>query len=227
MTSPQLSPMAQDYVKVVWSAGEWSDEPVTITQVAARMGVAASTASDNVRRLVDQGLLNHAKYGAITLTHKGTRHAVTMVRSHRIIETYLVERLGYDWDEVHDEAEVLEHACSARMIEAMDAALGHPERDPHGDPIPRADGTVPTPQATVMTAAQPGHWRVARISDADPALLRHVSEIGLTLDAACEVVEQGQFQDGVRVRIGEASGTVALSTAAASALWLVPDHAHA
>ncbi|MEX0914127.1 MAG: metal-dependent transcriptional regulator, partial [Demequina sp.] len=124
MSAQELSATAQDYVKVVWSAGEWSDAPVTTKQLAARMGVAPSTVSETVRRLSDQGLLEHAPYGAVTLTTAGRAHALDVVRRHRLIETYLVAKLGYTWDEVHDEAEVLEHACSARMIDAMDAALG-------------------------------------------------------------------------------------------------------
>ncbi|PKQ26407.1 MAG: metal-dependent transcriptional regulator [Actinobacteria bacterium HGW-Actinobacteria-4] len=222
MTDQELSPMAQDYVKVVWNAGEWSDTPVTTKHLAERMGVAASTVSENVRKLSDQGLLEHAPYGAITLTLAGTRHALTMVRKHRLIETYLVERLGYTWDEVHDEAEVLEHACSPRMIDAMDRALGYPTRDPHGDPIPTADGALPTPSATLLAHAAAGEWQVARISDADPGLLRHLADIGLTLDADVRVLPVPEFEDGVRLHIANRSDPVSLGAAAAHALWLVP-----
>lgn len=222
MTEQELSPMAQDYVKVVWSAGEWSDTPVTTKHLAARMGVSPSTVSENVRKLSELGLLEHAPYGAIALTRAGTRHALTMVRKHRLIETYLVERLGYAWDEVHDEAEVLEHACSPRMIDAMDRALGFPTRDPHGDPIPTADGALPKPEATVLAQADPGHWRVARISDADPGLLRHLADIGLTLDADVRVLPTPEFEDGVRLHIASGREPMSLGAAAAHALWLVP-----
>src|SRR5690606_33538191 len=110
-----------------------------------------------------------------------------MVRRHRLIETYLVDKLGYTWDEVHDEAEVLEHACSDRMIDAMDRALGFPVRDPHGDPIPRQDGSVDQPDATVLAEATPGTWRIVRISDSDPEMLRHFQDIGLHLDVEIQV----------------------------------------
>lgn len=222
MSDHELSPMAQDYVKVVWNAGEWSDAPVTTKQLADRMGVSASTVSENVRKLGDQGLLEHAPYGAITLTPAGRRHALTMVRKHRLIETYLVERLGYSWDEVHDEAEVLEHACSPRMIDAMDSALGFPTRDPHGDPIPTADGALRTPSATLLAQAEPGRWQVARISDADPGMLRHLADIGLTLDADVRVLPTPPFEDGVRLHIANGQEPVSLGAAAAHALWLVP-----
>jgi DtxR family Mn-dependent transcriptional regulator len=222
MSTPELSATAQDYVKVVWNAGEWSDAPVTTTQLANRIGVAPSTVSETVRRLSDQGLLEHAPYGAVTLTARGHQHALAIVRKHRLIETYLVEMLGYRWDEVHDEAEVLEHACSARMIDAMDAALGHPTRDPHGDPIPGPDGVVPSPAATVLAQAQPGQWRIARISDADPALLRHLTDVGLTLDVEVHVLPRQKYDDGVRLERPGGDQPLSLGAAVAQALWLVP-----
>ena len=113
--------------------------------LAERIGVSASTASESIRKLADQGLVDHEKYGAVTLTEAGREAALAMVRRHRLMETFLVTELGYGWDEVHDEAEVLEHAVSDRMLDRIDAKLGHPTRDPHGDPIPAADGNVPTP----------------------------------------------------------------------------------
>ncbi|PSR59622.1 DtxR family transcriptional regulator, partial [Nocardia sp. MDA0666] len=142
--APSLSSVAQDYLKVIWSAQEWSQEKVSTKLLAERIGVSASTVSEAVRKLADQGLVEHARYGAITLTDNGRRAAVAMVRRHRLIETFLVSELGYGWDEVHDEAEVLEHAVSETLVERIDAKLGHPDRDPHGDPIPSVDGAVPT-----------------------------------------------------------------------------------
>lgn len=144
--APELSSVAQDYLKVIWTAQEWSQEKVSTKLLAERIGVSASTVSEAVRKLADQNLVVHARYGAITLTEEGRRAAVAMVRRHRLIETFLVQELGYGWDEVHDEAEVLEHAVSETLMARIDAKLGHPDRDPHGDPIPSADGAVPTPR---------------------------------------------------------------------------------
>jgi DtxR family Mn-dependent transcriptional regulator len=217
-----LTAVAEDYVKVVWNAAEWSDEPVTVKHLAERMGVSASTVSDHVRRLRDQGLLDHAKYGAITLTDAGTRHALAMVRRHRLIETFLVNTLGYGWDEVHDEAEVLEHSCSDRMIDAMDEALGYPTRDPHGDPIPTADGTIQMPDATMLAHAAAGEWTITRISDSDPALLRYLDTVELTLDADIRVLPAQQFDDAVRVAHAKHSEALSLGVVAASALWVIP-----
>jgi len=180
MPLSELSSTVQDYLKVIWSATEWTPGPVTVTRLAERMGVRKATVSDAVRRLVDAGLLAHEPYGGVELTALGREHALGMVRRHRLIETFLVETLGYDWDEVHDEAESLEHAVSDTMIDRVDALLGHPTRDPHGDPIPNRDGLPHLPDAVAMTDAPAGvPLTVERISDADPALLRELAARGI------------------------------------------------
>lgn len=218
-----LSAVAQDYLKIMWTVQEWSGEKISTKLLAEKLGVSASTVSEAVRRLADQGLVDHARYGAISLTDSGRIAAVAMVRRHRLIESFLVSELGYSWDEVHDEAEVLEHAVSDRMIAAIDAKLGHPERDPHGDPIPAADGTIPAPPARALSAFGDGeHGRVARISDSDPAMLRYFDEVGISLDTDITVVERRDFAGTVSVRIGgDAGSTVDLGTPAADAIWLV------
>ena len=214
-----LSSVAQDYLKVIWSAQEWSQEKVSTKLLAERIGVSASTVSEAVRKLSDQGLVEHARYGAITLTEDGRRAAVAMVRRHRLIETFLVNELGYGWDEVHDEAEILEHAVSETLIERIDAKLGHPDRDPHGDPIPSVDGAVPTPPAHQLSDFQAGQrGRVARISDFDPAMLRYFDEVGIALDTVITVVERRDFAGTIAVRIGEQ--TLDLGSLAAEAIWL-------
>lgn len=147
-----------------------------------------------IKKLVSQGLVTHAPYGAITLTDAGRAEALRMVRRHRLVETWLVEGFGYTWDEVHDEAEVLEHALSDRLLAAIDAQLGHPVRDPHGDPIPDADGVVRRPDAVLASQLEPGtRGRVARISDRDPEVLRRLGDERIGLDT---VVEVGELPDG-------------------------------
>ncbi len=119
----ELSAVAQDYLKVIWNAQEWSREKVSTKMLAEKLGVSASTASESIRKLAEQGLVDHEKYGAVTLTDSGRRAALAMVRRHRLLETFLVNELGYGWDEVHDEAEVLEHAVSDRMAALIQAKL--------------------------------------------------------------------------------------------------------
>jgi DtxR family Mn-dependent transcriptional regulator len=226
--SRDLTTVAQDYLKTIWTAQEWSHEKVSTKLLAERIGVSASTASESIRKLADQGLVNHEKYGAVTLTDAGRRAALQMVRRHRLMETFLVNELGYSWDEVHDEAEVLEHAVSDLMLDRIDAKLGHPTRDPHGDPIPAADGQVPTPPARQLSECENGDaGTVARISDADPEMLRYFDSVGISLDSRLRVVARRDFAGLITVAIGSpdstegAEATVDLGSPAAEAIWVV------
>nr|WP_090274656.1 manganese-binding transcriptional regulator MntR [Mycolicibacterium komanii]CRL67597.1 iron repressor protein [Mycolicibacterium komanii] len=220
-----LTTVAQDYLKVIWTVQEWSQEKVSTKLLAERLGVSASTASESIRKLADQGLVNHEKYGAVTLTEAGSAAALAMVRRHRLMETFLVRELGYSWDEVHDEAEVLEHAVSDRMLDRIDAKLGHPTRDPHGDPIPAADGRVPTPDARQLSACHDGdRGTIARISDADPEMLRYFDSVGINLDSRLRVVARRDFAGMISVAIESSEGddtTVDLGSPAAEAIWVV------
>lgn len=217
--APVLSSVAQDYLKVIWTAQEWSPEKVSTKLLAEKIGVSASTVSEAVRKLADQGLVEHARYGAITLTEDGRRAAIAMVRRHRLIETFLVNELGYGWDEVHDEAEILEHAVSETLMDRIDAKLGHPDRDPHGDPIPSVDGAVPTPPARQLSDFKDGEsGRVARISDSDPAMLRYFDSLGINLDTPIAIVERRDFAGSIAVLVDER--TIDLGSIAAEAIWL-------
>lgn len=221
--SDALSTVAQDYLKVIWTAQEWSADRISTKMLAERIGVSASTASESIRRLAEQGLVDHEKYGAVTLTAQGRQAALAMVRRHRLLETFLVRELGYSWDEVHDEAEVLEHAVSERLIARIDAKLGFPRRDPHGDPIPALNGQVPTPPARRLWDCRDGEaGMVARISDADPDMLRYFDGIGISLDSRLRVLTRREFAGIVSVAIesGEC-GTVDLGSPAAQAIWVV------
>jgi DtxR family Mn-dependent transcriptional regulator len=228
-TSPPSSSI-EDYVKVIYSFTEWQDKPITSSQLAQRLGVANSSVSEMVRKLKDQGLVNHQPYSAITLTANGVRLALLMVRRHRLIETFLVQEMGYRWDEVHDEAELLEHAVSNTFIERMAAKLGNPVRDPHGDPIPAADGSVLMPAANRMNELDDGHTgRITRISDENPELLRYLAAEEIDLDAAIEVIGRRPFGGAMVVRIGSGPGgrEVDLAEEVASALWVHSEVAHA
>lgn len=188
---------------MIYGHTEWQPEPITPSQLAARLGLAPSSVTEMVKKLVASGHVAHAPYGAIKLTPAGLAEALRMVRRHRLVETWLVSRYRFGWDEVHDEAEVLEHALSDRLLDEIDAQLGHPVRDPHGDPIPTREGQLKKPDAVLLTTLPAGsRGRVARISDRDPAVLRALTAEGIGLDG--EVVA------------GE------LGADAAGAVWVVP-----
>ncbi|TDP89445.1 DtxR family iron (metal) dependent repressor [Leucobacter luti] len=133
MSVSALSASTQNYLKAIWGLTEWSSAQVTPTLIAERTGLKLSSVSDAVRKLASQGLVDHAPYGAVELTETGRSYALVMVRRHRLIEAFLVSVLGYSWDQVHDEAEHLEHAVSDFMIDRIDEFLEFPTRDPHGD----------------------------------------------------------------------------------------------
>jgi DtxR family Mn-dependent transcriptional regulator len=214
----ELNRSVQDYLKTIWLAQEWSSDPVTTTGLAQRLGLSPSTVSEAVGKLTAQGLVTRPG-GAIALTARGREAALQMVRRHRILEAFLTSRLGYGWDEVHDEAEVLEHAVSERFVTRVDALLGHPERDPHGDPIPRRDGTVPPAEAVLLADVPPGSTVVvARVSDADPGVLRWLGEHGIRPGTELVLGEHRPRAVSVSVA-GEA---VAVGVLAAEAVWVRP-----
>lgn len=220
-----LTTVAQDYLKAIWNAQEWSPDKVSTKMLAERIGVSASTASESIRKLADQGLVDHEKYGGVSLTESGRQAALAVVRRHRLLETFLVRELGYGWDEVHDEAEILEHAVSDMMLARIDAKLGHPTRDPHGDPIPAADGRVPTPPARQLSDCTEGELStVARISDADPEMLRYFDAVGISLDSRLRVLARRDFAGIISVSVESSDGrgtTVDLGSPAAQAIWVV------
>ncbi len=194
--------VTEDYLKALYSAEERGEDGLGVTELARRMGVVASTASETVRKLDRDGLVEHVPYQRVHLTKAGRDVAISIVRRHRILETYLYQRLGFEWDEVHREAEILEHAVSDTLLQRMDHVLGYPLRDPHGDPIPQPDGAVKPPHLIELGEADEGSpLTVGRISDADPALLRHLESLGLVLDASIEVVQRMDFAAMSKVKI--------------------------
>jgi len=224
----------EDYVKVIYSFTEWQDKPITSTQLAARLGVANSSVSEMVRKLKDQDLVEHEPYSPIRLTRSGLQLALSMVRRHRLLETYLVRELGYTWDEVHEEAELLEHAVSETFIQRMANKLGNPTRDPHGDPIPDAAGHITMPPSHRLDELDAGHrGRVSRISDHNPELLRYLDEHGIGVDTELEIVGRRPFGGTLEVLAAPAGSTdmdravrLDLGDEAAVSLWVVTDGSH-
>lgn len=218
MSLDEITPVAQDYLKAIWSATEWGDAPLSTKSLAARMGTTAPNVTETVKRLAAQGLVEYQPYKPVTLTGKGREHAIAMVRRHRLLESFLAATLGYSWDEVHAEAERLEHAASDELIERIDQMLGRPTRDPHGDPIPTPEGQRAQPAHAVrLDVAEPGFYRVLRISDADPQRLVRFQQAGLVPCTVVEVTEAGHS----RLRV-VAVGPVELIETDAAAIWLVP-----
>ncbi len=206
------SPASDDYLKTVYAHTEWQDAPITPSALAAGLGVAPSSVTEMVKKLAASGLVSHVPYGAVRLTPAGEQRALAMLRRHRLIETWLVGEFGYTWDEVHDEAEVLEHAISDRLLARIDERLGSPRFDPHGDAIPDAEGRVHRVPFTLLADATAGHrGTVLRVSDRDPDLLRALEGLGVRVGSTITVTAEGIDLDGQ---------TKVLPPGAAEVVWL-------
>ncbi|WP_154097139.1 metal-dependent transcriptional regulator [Microbacterium testaceum] len=203
------SPVSDDYLKAIYHHTEWQDSAITPSQLAGVLGLAPSSVTEMVKKLASQGLVTHRPYGPVSLTAAGQRRAAAVIRRHRLIETWLVREFAYAWDEVHDEAEVLEHALSDRLLEGIDERLGRPRFDPHGDAIPDADGAVHREPFVLLAEAPAGHaGRVLRVSDRDPELLRALVERGIDVGHELEVVSDTVVRaDGVEVSLPTDAGT--------------------
>lgn len=221
MSVSELSASTQNYLKVIWAGAEWSDNPITASMLAERLSLRTSTVSEGIRKLQKQGFVDHTPYGAVQLTPQGRLHALQMVRRHRLIETFLVETLGYGWDEVHEEAEHLEHAVSDLLIERIDKLLGYPTRDPHGDPIPKADGTLDAPIATQLTLVEtPAAVTVERIADDDNDLLQHFLANQIVVGTLLRVEAGAPFSDTLQVFVDGSKEAISLGKLASDALYV-------
>ncbi len=197
------TPSVEDYIKAIYKA-QMSSPNVTTQEIASRVGVSAPAVSKMLHRLTTLNLARHTPYLGVHLTPAGEKIALEIVRHHRLLERYLVEALGYSWDEVHDEAERLEHHISEEFEDRIDALLGHPETCPHGDPIPARDGSVKIiPDRALATQGTPAALTIRRVSDKDAGLLRHLKSLGLLPGTAIEFLEQEPYGGAFLVRVGD------------------------
>jgi DtxR family Mn-dependent transcriptional regulator len=211
-----FSPAVEDYAKAIYQLAEQCRGAVSTNALAERLGVTAASASGMLRKLDELGLVEHVPYKGVRLTDDGARLALEMLRHHRLLELYLAEALGVPWDRVHDEAEVLEHVLSEDLEALIAAKLGHPTRDPHGDPIPSADLVIAADATETLASLEPGAGGVlVRISDADPEMLRYLSERGIALGDAFEVVDKQPFDGPLFVRFGATEHVLGGALAAA------------
>ena len=200
---PERSAAVEDYAKAIYALETRSGAAVTTTALADRLEVTPASASGMVRKLDELGLVTHVPYKGVQLTPAGVRVALEVLRHHRLIELYLAEHLDVPWDRVHDEAEVLEHVLSEELEELIAAKLGHPTRDPHGDPIPTRDLEIEEGPTESLASLRPGTRGVfVRVSDSDPAMLRYLDERGIRPGDDFEVVDKQPFDGPSFVRFG-------------------------
>jgi DtxR family Mn-dependent transcriptional regulator len=198
---PQLSNAVQDYAKAIWSLEQRSTQPVSTSAIAERLEVSPASASAMVKRLEALGLAERRPYHGVRLTRGGERVALEVLRHHRLLELYLAEALGMSWDRVHEEAEVLEHAISPELSELIAAKLGNPTHDPHGDPIPTADGEIDEPHTRALADLGPGErGRFVRVSDSNPEMLRYLSQRGIAPGDELELIGREPFGGPLTLR---------------------------
>jgi DtxR family transcriptional regulator, Mn-dependent transcriptional regulator len=200
-TEPLTAPV-EDYLKAIYTIGKGTGAAAT-NDIAQRLALAPASVSGMVRRLADQGLLAYERYHGVKLTETGRRAALRTLRRHRVIEAYLAQALGYPWDRVHDEAERLEHAASDEVVDRMAAAIGEPEVDPHGAPIPTRDGAVDETEYTSLADLSIGvPGMVVRVADEDPAMLRYLAELSVVPGKKVTVKSRAPYGGPITLTLG-------------------------
>ena len=203
LDSGVLTAAVQDYAKAIYTL-ETRNGSASTNELAALLEVRPGSVSGMLRKLSALGLVEHERYHGVRLTERGRRVALEVIRHHRLLELFLVESLGMTWDEVHAEAEVLEHALSEELEELIAAKLGNPTVDPHGDPIPSRELTVVATDEPTLTELEPGERATfVRVSDTDPEMLRFLAGRGILPGRDVELIERQPFDGPLFVRVGD------------------------
>lgn len=223
----QKAPSAtvEDYLKALYTLEQRNDGKARIKDIAEHLDVSLPSVTTMMKSLADGGFVERAAYRGVELSEQGRKAALKVIRSHRLIELFLVEVLGYTWDEVHSEAERLEHAMSEDLTNRIDAYLGFPTVDPHGDPIPTAEGVIPRHTNTSLLEAaahseQPRDVLITRVLDQTPEVLQYLGSLGLTPGASCTLIRLDPFDGPVWLEMAGAS--VALSRSLATRVLITP-----
>ena len=223
----QLTPAVEDYLKAIYELGEESPGALAGTAaVAEKLGVTRASVTGMLKKLaVGPGpLVAYTRYRGVRLTPEGQEAALEVVRHHRLLETYLTSALGFSWDEVHAEADHLEHVISEDLEERIAAYLGHPDADPHGAPIPQRDGSLPVRRETRLSDLEAGTEAVvSRVSDRDPELLRYLDRLGLRPPGRLRILERGPFDGPMHVEIADTGVVVPLSRRVTDEVFVVAE----
>ncbi|MBT4911785.1 MAG: metal-dependent transcriptional regulator [Gemmatimonadales bacterium] len=218
-----LSRSVEDYLKAIYSLSE-AGEAASTSAIAEALLIQPASVTGMVKRLAEEGLLEHVPYRGVRLTRGGEREALRVLRRHRILETYLCERLAFAWDDVHAEAERLEHAASDDLIDRMAAALGSPSHDPHGAPIPTRAGEIEATDLATLADALPGsRLRIRAVQDEEAAELRSMADDGLVPGVSVIVNAAPSNAGEVGLTVGEDGDAVTVPNDLARKIFVVPD----
>lgn len=195
-----ISYTEENYLKAIFKIVEREGKSANTNAIAAEMNTAAASVTDMLKRLSKKELINYEQYKGVTLTSKGNQLATDLIRKHRLWEVFLVEKLQFSWDEVHDMAEQLEHIQSEELVERLDAFLEYPKFDPHGDPIPNAEGIFAVRKQAPLLELAPGtRGVVVGVQDHTTAFLQYLDRLGLTIGASVEVLELFEYDESVKI----------------------------
>jgi DtxR family Mn-dependent transcriptional regulator len=208
------TPAVEDYLKAIYQLSQ-GGSAVGTSAIAERLGVAPGSVTGMLKRLGRQGLVEHERYQGARLTDDGLREAIRTIRRHRVLELFLVEVLGFTWDQVHQEAERLEHAASDELVDRMAVVLGNPDQDPHGHPIPSSAGKIRIPDLPTLADLPEGRRAVLRrVSDEDPEVLRYLARLNLVPGVEVRVLERTPLRGPLRVRVAGNDEMLGLEMAA-------------
>lgn len=202
-----ISQTIEDYLKTIYLLGQTAE--VTTSAIALKLKVSAPSVTGMVKKLADMKLLRYTRYQGVELTAAGEKIALEVIRHHRLLELYLKEALGYSWDMVHDEAEKLEHVISEEFEDRIAEALGWPETDPHGHPIPTKEGVVRPVAVRELGEVEIGQSATVRqVSDRDAGMLRYLASLGFFPGATVQILEKAPYEGPLRVRVGQVEHAV-------------------
>lgn len=199
----QTSYTEENYLKAIFKVSEQLEKPVSTNAIAAEMTTSAASVSDMLKRLRDKELINYEKYKGVTLTQSGHRIATRLVRRHRLWEVFLVEKLDFSWDEIHDIAEELEHIDSQKLTNQLDAFLGFPKFDPHGDPIPDENGKFTTRKQILLSDAKASKGIIVGVNEHSTPFLQQLDRLKLVLGTTVEILEKFEYDGSLHIRINE------------------------
>lgn len=196
-----ISHAEENYLKAIFKISEKEAKAASTNAIAAELQTTAASVTDMLKRLAEKNLIAYEKYRGVELSGEGNRLATALIRKHRLWEVFLVEKLGFAWDEVHDLAEQLEHVQGDDLVNRLDNFLGHPKFDPHGDPIPDAEGRWAFRPQVLLSSLKPGDRGVITgVDDHSSAFLQYLDQLGLTLGAGLELVERIPYDQSLRIR---------------------------
>jgi DtxR family Mn-dependent transcriptional regulator len=222
-TRSRITPNMEDYLKAIYMVQQ-RGETVTTSLLSEQLGgLKPGSVTGMIKKLAELNLIMHTPYQGVSLTPAGERIALEVLRHHRLLELYLVQALGYSWDEVHEEAEALEHYISEKLEARIAARLGQPDFDPHGDPIPSLEGTLPSSISVSLPDLPAGtHGRIVRVSDQNTAHLRYLAELGLVPGARIEITDIAPFEGPISLQVAEPAQTIALDRRLAQSILVEP-----